>query len=396
MINQRTVALKIINKTISDNSFTNLLMRKELDKLEPIHRPFVTNLVQGVLKNYDYLLFNLNDYIGKTSNRNKVILCMALYEKFYMGKQDYVVNNEYVSLADNKFDKGFINATLKNITSLKDSDKAYINESLPMWIYNLLVKQYSGEELDIILQNYRREPITYYHLNPKKASFKTLANHNIKMLDNRIFISESNLLNNDDFKNGLFYIQDINAKKLVDAIKLDVNDVFLDGCSAPGSKLFNALEIIKPENAYANDINENRVNLIKTKAEILGYNGVHYLNVDASELSNYLNIKFDKILLDVPCSGLGVIGRKPDIKFHTSPNSLDELQLIQEKILNDVSTLLKDDGYILYSTCTLNKKENSKQIEKFINNHPDFIVENEETILNLEGDLFYHCLLKKV
>lgn len=396
MISQRSIALKIIKKTICDQSFTNLLMRKELEKIESIQRPFVTKLVLGVLKNYDYLLFNLNDYIGKTSTRNKIILIMALYEKFFLSKEDYVVNNEYVNLADNKYDKGFINATLKQINHLKSSDKAYINESLPEWIYKLLSKQYKPEELNIILKNYKRDPITYYHLNPTKANFARLNIHKIKMLDNRIFISENNLLNTDDFKNGLFYIQDINAKRLVDNLKLNKDDIFLDGCSAPGSKLFNALEYIDPKNAYANDINEGRVKLIKNKAEVLGYEGVNYLNVDASTLSKHLNIKFDKILLDVPCSGLGVIGRKPDIKFHTSPESLDELQKIQEAILNDVSTLLKDDGELLYSTCTLNKKENTKQIEKFINNHPDFKIINEQTILNDEGDLFYHCLLKKV
>ena len=393
-MNQRKVAYNIIYKTISDSSYTNLLKRKELDKLEAVQRPFVNNVINGVLKNYEYLEFNLLEHVNKCNIRNKIILIMALYEIFYLKKERFAVTNEYVKLAENEYEKGFINSVLRNFDELVASKDEHINKNLPSWIYNLLSKQYSKDELSLILDNYSRIPKVYYHINSRKCDINSL--DDITKINEKIFISDKNILNSDEFKNGYFYVQDINASKLVDELSINENDRFIDICSAPGSKLFNALDIVKEENAFANDLYENRVNLIKEKASILGYNNINYLNIDATEIDKHLDIKFDKILLDVPCSGLGVIGRKPDIKFHIRPESLDELQDIQAKILESASKLLKDNGLLLYSTCTLNKKENRKQIEKFLKSHDNFIIIKDNTIINLEGDMFYHCLIKKV
>ena len=393
---QRKLAFKIIYKTISDNSFTNLLMRKELDKLPQIQRGFVTNLVNGVLKNYDLLVYQHKYLYQKSSLRNSIILSMATYEKLFLNEKDYVVNNEYVNLAESEFDKKFINAVIHKINILKYSDDEYINNSLPKWIYELLQKQYTSDELKIILNNYKRIPEVYYRINPNKCSISDLSKFNINSIDNYSFTCNTSLINTEEFNNGFFYVQDINASKLIDALDLKPNDIFLDACSAPGSKLFNALEIIKPTNAYANDINEKRLDLIKQKANILGYNGVHYFCEDASNLNKIIDNKFDKILLDVPCSGLGVIGRRNDIKYHIKPENLDELQNIQANLLENVCELVNDNGFILYSTCTLNKKENSKQVDNFINKHTNFKLIKSETILNDQGDMFYFALLKKV
>ncbi len=107
---QRLIALNILRKTISDESFTSLLMRKELEKLEKVQRPFVTNIVQGVLKNYELLEYNVNLYVRKTSLTNKLILMMALYERYFLKEKEYAVNNSYVELSNTKYDKSFITA----------------------------------------------------------------------------------------------------------------------------------------------------------------------------------------------------------------------------------------------------------------------------------------------
>ena len=109
-----------------------------------------------------------------------------------------------------------------------------------------------------------------------------------------------------------------------------------------------------------------------------------------------LDVKFDKILLDAPCSGLGVIGRKPDLKFHIKPESLDELQKLQFELLESMKGLLKNDGILLYSTCTLNKKENGRLIRRFLSQEDRFILLKEETIINDLGDCFYYAKMKKV
>ena len=393
---QRLIALNILRKTISDESFTSLLMRKELEKLEKVQRPFVTNIVQGVLKNYELLEYNVNLYVRKTSLTNKLILMMALYERYFLKEKEYAVNNSYVELSKTKYDKSFINATLRNIRELKYSDNEWINVSLPEWLYKLIKKQYP-DDYRTIIENYHSVHKTYYRLNPNKTDFDYLKDkYDIEIMENNVFISKQNLINTDDFNNGFFYIQDINAAKLTSVLKLKEDYTLLDVCSAPGSKLFNTLEILKDSNTFSNDLNSTRLELIKKKALILGYKNINFLNCDGRYLNSKLNMKFDVIMMDVPCSGLGVIGRKPDIKFHIKPENLDELQNIGYEILNNCSKLLKEDGQILYSTCTINRKENEKQIEKFIKNNPEFNIIEEKTIIESYGDLFYYCLLSRV
>ena len=393
---QRLIALNILRKTISDESFTSLLMRKELEKLEKVQRPFVTNIVQGVLKNYELLEYNVNLYVRKTSLTDKLILMMALYERYFLKEKEYAVNNSYVELSKTKYDKSFINATLRNIRELKYSDNEWINVSLPEWLYKLIKKQYP-DDYRTVIENYHSVHKTYYRLNPNKTDFDYLKDkYDIEIMENNVFISKQNLINTDDFNNGFFYIQDINAAKLTSVLKLKEDYTLLDVCSAPGSKLFNTLELLKDSNTFSNDLNSTRLELIKKKALILGYKNINFLNCDGRYLNSKLNMKFDVIMMDVPCSGLGVIGRKPDIKFHIKPENLDELQNIGYEILNNCSKLLKEDGQILYSTCTINRKENEKQIEKFIKNNPEFKIIEEKTIIESYGDLFYYCLLSRV
>ena len=391
---QRKIALKIIYKTISDASFTNLLMRKELQNIDPLKRAFVTNIVQGVLKNYEFLAYNVSLYAKKTDLLNRIIIMMALYERFYLDKESYAVNNSYVELAKTKYDKSFVNAILRKVDKLVLSNIPYIDNSLPEWLYKLLSKQYP-EKINDILANYHAVHKTYYRLNPHKCTFKDLSKYKVEIIKDNIFICETNLLNSEEFKKGYFYIQDINAAKLTEVLDLTEDDLLLDACSAPGSKLFNCLEVVKDYNAFSNDLSETRLNLIKQRALLLGYNHVNFTNYDASILNKKLNMSFDKIILDVPCSGLGVIGRKPDIKFHIQPDNLDELQGIGYSILENCSDLLKEGGELLFSTCTLNKKENGKQIGKFLVKHNEFSILKEETIIENYGDLFYYCLLKK-
>lgn len=397
MISQRQVALEVLYKTIREDSYSNLLMRQELNKLEPIQRGFCTNLINGVLRKYEFLMYQLkNDINDNTSLRLKLILCMALYERFALHEKDYVVNNEYVELCDNKYDKSFVNAILRKTKNLKSTNIAYVKYCLPEWIYNLLSSQYDEETLLRILDVYQTIPLVYYRFNKRKCTYADLANLDIDIVNEDIFVSKENLINTSEYKDGLFYIQDYNSASLYKNLDLQPYNTLLDVCSAPGSKLFNCLDMLRPENCYANDLHEHRVQLIKIMANKLGYDGIHYLNFDGREIKDNIDIKFDRIMLDAPCSGLGVIGRKPDLKFHIKPSSLDELQNLQLELLNSVKFLLNVDGILLYSTCTLNRKENDRLIRKFLSESIDFMLEGEETIINGKGDCFYYAKLRKI
>lgn len=396
-MNQRELALEILYKTILEESYSNLLMRKELNKIEPQQRAFVTNLVNGVLRKYDFLQYQFTEESNRsTSLRVKLILCMALYERFMLHEKDYVVNNEYVELGKNKYEKSFINAILHKIKTLKEADEEYIRCCLPEWIYKLLSSQYSEEELEKIIEVYQQIPQICYRINRKKCSYDDLKDKDITIVNEDIFRSSQNLLGSEEYAKGYFYIQDLNSASLYKHLDLKEDDLLLDVCSAPGSKLFNCLDIVKEENAYANDLHENRVELIKKMAQKLGYEKINYLNCDGRKLKDIVDIKFDKILLDAPCSGLGVIGRKPDLKFHISPESLDELEKIQYELLTVCSKMLKKNGIILYATCTLNRKENGRLVSRFICENESYIIEDEDTIINGEGDCFYYAKIRKV
>ncbi|MBR4421764.1 MAG: hypothetical protein IKS69_04430, partial [Erysipelotrichaceae bacterium] len=133
-MNQRKIAYDILVKTISDESYSNLLMRQELNRVEPIQRAFVTNLVNGVLRKYELLEYQYADQIkDNTSLSNRIILNMAMFERFYLKEKDYVVNNEYVELADNRYDKAFINAVLRNVSDFKETEGS-VAACLPEWI----------------------------------------------------------------------------------------------------------------------------------------------------------------------------------------------------------------------------------------------------------------------
>ena len=396
-MNQRETALDILHKTIVNESYSNLLMRKQLNQLEAIQRAFVTNLVNGVLRKYEFLSYQFEeDTNANTSLRTRLILCMALYERFVLKEKDYVVNNEYVELGKNKYEKAFINAILHKIKTLKEPDKEYVKACLPEWMYNLLSKQYEKEELDKIIDTYQSIPETYYRINKKKCSYDDLDNLDIKIINEDIFTSDNNLLNTDEYKKGYFYVQDLNSSSLYRHLELEKDNTLLDVCCAPGSKLFNCLDILEPENCYGNDLHEHRVKLIKDMADKLGFEGIHLINTDGRTIRDNLNMKFDRILLDAPCSGLGVIGRKPDLKFHIKPEDLDELQVLQYELLDSLKDMLNKDGILLYSTCTLNKKENGKQIDRFLKENDDFKLVDEDTIINGKGDCFYYAELKKV
>ena len=392
---QREIAYDILYKTIVDESYSNLLMRQELNQLEPIQRAFVTNLVNGVLRKYELLEYQYADQIKEnTSLSNRILLDMALFERFYLHEKDYAINNEYVELADNRYDKAFINAILRNTNEFMEGE-GHIAACLPEWLYKLLKAQYDEETFLSICELYQQIPTIYYRLNRRKCSYEDLKDLKIQIIDEEIFTSDNNLLRTEEYKKGYFYVQDRNSASLYRHMQLQKGMKLLDVCSAPGSKLFNCLDVLEEKDCCANDINANRLGLIKKMAEKLGFEGIHYFEQDGRQLKDVLDLRFDRILLDAPCSGLGVIGRKPDLKFHIKPESLDELQVLQQELLDSMDPLLKEDGILLYSTCTLNKKENATQVRHFLERNQHYELIEQDTLINGEGDAFYYAVIRK-
>ena len=401
---QRRIAYEILCKSFIDGQYANLGLKSRLNELKPIQRALVTEIVNGVLRNYSLLEYQFSDLINdQTKIETKIILAMSCYEKFYLGVDDYVVVNEYVALGRSKSEKGFLNAVLRKVSDtfkepeLKTDEALAIHYSIPLWLVKMLKSQYSEAEFKFYLEDLENEPKLYYRINPKKANIELLSHLNIEMLDERSFTSKFNLINTDEFKEGLFYIQDYNSGKIVDYLDLKSDSRYLDVCSAPGAKLFNALEIVNESNVYANDLHEHRVELIRSRAKSLGYENINYWNKDATEKFEGFENSFDRILVDAPCSGLGVIKRKPDLRYHITPNDIDDIMKIQADILDNMATLLKPNGIMVYSTCTINTKENRRQVLSFLKRHDDFELVEDTMLQELNNsDRFYVAKLLKV
>lgn len=399
-MNQRLLAFSILYECLYKEQYANLDMRKRLNELPTVQRAFVTELVNGVLRHYLELLkqFNIE---GKISDKLKIILAMAVYERYYMQQKDYVIYNEYPKLVNKNGEKAFISAILHKLEVYrsfddKDVESLSIHYSIPLWIVKLIKSQYGEDELYRLLKSFNSIPRVFYRLNKKKASYHDLNKYDIDIINDDSFISKQNLINTDVFKKGYFYVQDVNSAKLYHYLDLNKDNTLLDICSAPGGKLFNCLDVIEAKNAYANDLYAHRVELIKKMADKLAFKDINYFNYDGRYLAKFIDRKFDRILLDAPCSGLGILKRKPDLRYHIKSEDLDDLEKLQAELLESSAMLLKEGGIMVYSTCTINKKENSKQILKFLKKHEEFSLLEEKTFIDEDGgDAFYVAKLAK-
>ena len=395
-MNERKITYEILQKVIIDNGYANLLMRNyQIDNFS-----YITNVVYGVLRNYDLLCYQYNKLLNKKCKKEvEILLNIAIYEIYYTKSENYAVVNEIVSLA-NKYDKGFVNAILhkvidNNIILSKDN---YINYSIPNWIYKLWNKQY-GEDISLKLAKHATNKLNiYYRLNTLKASFNDIS-YNINKLNNNYFTSDTNLIKTKEFKEGYFIVQDYGTNNIVNALDLKDNLNVLDMCSAPGTKTSQIASIMNNTGSIiATDLHQHRVELINNTINKLNIKNTKTMQYDHCNINdNFIN-QFDRILLDAPCSGLGVLSRKPEIKFKLKPTDIDDIVKLQELLLDNAYKYLKSNGILVYSTCTMNLKENQKQILNFINKYNDIELLEENNIygyLNNSDSFYYAKIIKK-
>lgn len=419
-MNIREIALKVINEVIFNKAYSNIVLDKALSNqnISQVDKNFITKLVHGVLQNY----YRLDYKIKKINNSNikrkvYLILLISLYQIDYMDKiPNYAIVNEAnkltKSLVDNYASK-FVNAFLQSYLNTNieinrdDFDNEYkyleVYYSMPEFIIRLLTKQYGEEVCLKILESTLISPKLSLRINSYKTSKQELLKNDEykdgNLVNSLFYVGRTREKLNKDIKEGLISIQDEAGQLIAPLLELKENDLVLDMCAAPGSKTCHMGELLKNKGKIiAIDLYEHRLELLKKAATRLNLENIETKAIDSTKLNElYSNEYFDKILLDAPCSGLGVIRRKMDIKYNVSPTSIDELVVLQKELLEVSYSLLKENGILVYSTCTLNKKENEKQIEWFVNNHLDVKVIEEKTILPYENesDGFYYCKLVK-
>lgn len=404
MNNGREIALETLNEVFYKDAYSNIILNHKLNSsgLEERDKALVTEIVYGTIK-YKYTIDKILDNFLKTGT-NKLdkqilnILRIGVYQIKYLDKiPDFAAVNECVELAKKKsikFSK-LVNGVLRNFIRNKDLKIDFKNDikrlsfeySFPEWMVELFVKQYDKEIAERILRGLNSVPPNTVRVNNLKTNYDEvwekleLNEYNIK--EGKVcpeaiqIIKGRSIEKNPFFKEGYITVQDESAMLVAPSMELEDDMVVLDLCSAPGGKTTHIAEIMNNTGIiYAFDIHTNKLTLIKQNVERLGITNIKLDTMDASILNKDLLNKADRVLIDVPCSGLGIIRKKPEIKWNKTYKDLKSLIPIQRNIMKNAAQYVKTGGIILYSTCTLNKEENEKNINWFLENFKEFELES--------------------
>ncbi|MGD9886814.1 MAG: 16S rRNA (cytosine(967)-C(5))-methyltransferase RsmB [Bacilli bacterium] len=421
MMNPRKLALETIEKIITKQAYSNIVVNNYLNRFELTteDKTLFSKLVYGTLERLITLDFYLEPYVGHKSQKPwvKILLEMSAYQLLFMRIPDYAVVNEAVDIANLK-DRhigSFVNAVLRNLQrnslrtmeDLDDEDRLAIKYSFPLWLVTYLLKDYSLETVEKILETYfvdKNEGLRVNTLKIAKADLlakltESKVDFQISPIGENALIYKGDIQKHDFFTLGYLTIQDLSSQRVAEIMNPRRGDLILDVCSAPGGKSAHLAALMgNSGQIFACDIYPHKIKLMENTFKRLGVSNVKTQQIDALMLNEVVKEEtFDQVLADVPCSGLGVLSHKVDIKYHLTLDSIHEIKSLQAKILEKTWKLVKKGGYFTYSTCTINKEENEEQIRTFINNHPEMVIVLEETILPHEyhSDGFYICKMRR-
>lgn len=400
MKNARQTAFEILSKIQKDSSYSNLTVDSALasTELNDADSAFVSALVYGVLERsytLDYQLAqNLKQPLKKLKPQVLTVLRLGAYQLLFMDKvPDSAAVNESVKLVKNNgcaFAGSLVNAVLRNVSrnglSLPDeSDEATyysVKYSFPEDLVRFWIKHYGPQNAVGIMSSCVGRPPLTVRVNTLKTEKEKLAdilrveNIDVKYsdVDNSLSLGKCGSVEKlDAFADGLFHVQDNASQLCAAALAPEEGDTVIDLCAAPGGKSFTLAQMMNNTGKIiACDIHNHRLELIRQGAARLGVTNIECRSNDASEYSAQLPLA-DKVLCDVPCSGLGIVRRKPEIRN----KPLDELKTlppVQLQILETASRYVKNGGRLVYSTCALNPNENEKVCRSFLAAHTDFKV----------------------
>jgi len=409
MINARSLSHAILCDVIMQGQYANLALKQRLKQVESIDKSFVTKLVYSTLTYQLICRARWSSYVlHKPKERIAILLDMSVAQLFYFDRiPEYAIVNEAVEIAKRESSEygRMVNAILRKvianqitIVSELDSSDLALTYALPKWIFALWQKQYGQSEACMIAESLLQEENHTIRLNLLKPL--SIKDPFLKALDYpKAFDYEGNLLESEIFKHGHVFPQDLSSQIVVDFCEVLPNMRVLDMCSAPGSKAVALAGLMQNQGEIiACDIHPQRVQLIEELAEKCNAIIIKTECLDTRLIHlSHPSHSFDVVIVDAPCSGLGVLRHKPDIKIHLKPETIDQLLVLQYELLSEASLMINEEGSLIYSTCTINRKENQAQIQHFLNDHPDFICVEEKQILpyQMHSDGFYMAKLKK-
>lgn len=395
MDNPRELALKSLVKFDTSAVFSNLEINTVLSRasLDEKDAGLYTILFLGVLENKMLLDYVIEHYssipLSKIEATEINILRLGIYQLYFLDKiPDYSAVDECVSLAPKKT-KGFINAILRSF--IRDEKKielpcekwhrVSILHSFPMQLIELLIDSY-GENIayDIITKSQANSELCLRVNTLKTSVSEILEALKIKGADPKASSYAKDIIKcsiqtskiKDLIESGLVFVQDESSRICTLALGAQPNETIADVCACPGGKTFSvAIDMQNKGQILASDLHQNKLSLITKTAQRLGIDIISVKEQNAKENVSEYNDKFDRVLCDVPCSGLGIIFKKPDIKYKDI-NSIKGLPSVQLDILSNCSKYVKIGGTLVYSTCTIVKEENEKNIISFLEQNPNF------------------------
>ncbi len=421
-INRKT-AFDVLMDVEKNGAYSNLSLNNFIERNRPDSPAFVRELVYGVLKNKMLLDWFLKQLVPSGLKKVKVqdlmLLRMGIYQISYMDSvPEYAAVSETVDMAKKlaRGREGFINGVLRGYIRSRDSLKTpergadaaeylAVVYSMEKWIVQLWIDAYGEEKAEELLRASNETPELSIRVNLMKTDRESLKKEleaagfqaEYSVISRRgLLVKGSGLLESEIYKAGKFSVQDEASILASDMLGAEPGDSVADVCAAPGGKTFATAELMAGEGViYAMDKYEHKLKLMETQAKRAGIDNIRLLCRDSRQPLDELIGRMDKVLADVPCSGLGVMRRKPEIKYK-GKQELDELIERQQQILRAAADYVADGGILVYSTCTVNPWENEEQIEKFLRGNREFKALEQKQLLPGGGtDGFFICRMRK-
>lgn len=419
-INIREIGLDTLMEILEHGQFSHIYLGAVLDKygfLEKKERAFLSRLVTGTIERKLQLEYIINAYsktkVKKMKPLIRTALLMGVYELYYMDAvPDSATCNEYVKLAKKRgFSglSGFVNGVLRSVARGKDSleiKEPAIFYSMPQWIYDMWVRDYGKNKADAICQGFFTREDLCIRVNETKVSKQELTDQltaagikveSVDDLDSALYVSGFDSVSSlPGFDQGLFYVQDYSSQLVGKMAMVRQKDRILDMCAAPGGKAIHAAQLADDGSVLARDLTQAKVDIINENIARMGMKNISTQVWDATVEDCDAFEAYDLVIADLPCSGLGIIRKKPDIKYNQTPESLADLESLQADILDKASRYVRKGGRLSYSTCTINKGENDSQVAAFLLRHPDYeIIDSRQLLPDDKHDGFYICVMKR-
>ena len=390
----RSLALSVLDDVFINQAYSNIALNKHLkgSQISAVDKGLVTELVYGTVARKLTLEWYLSHFIEDRDQLDSwlyVLLLMSAYQLRYLDKiPDHAVVNEAVELAKvrKKGSEKLVNAVLRrilregwpDITSIKRKNKRdSIAYSLPVWLVSKLKEEYGEERAQAIFESLlvrNKASIRVTDLSRKEEIQVLLEANNSLLATTGLVKEQGHFAGHNLFADGTITIQDESSQLVAPTLDLQGDERVLDACAAPGGKTAHIASYLTTGQVTALDLYDHKLDLIQENAQRLGVaDRVRRQKLDARKVHEFFGQdSFDKILVDAPCSGIGLLRRKPDIKYNKETADFASLQEIQLEILGSVCQTLRKGGIITYSTCTIVSEENFQVVEAFLESHSEF------------------------